>query len=72
MPVDPFKFSGCYPREKITNNGRYDVVSADYPLIGPFDAGDLKIVRGRQKKGGTTFRAHTSYDLLEKAIRAWN
>jgi len=42
---DSFRFPDRYKPERILPNGRRDIASADYPLIGPYDQGDREVVR---------------------------
>ena len=42
---DSWRFPDRYHPEKIKANGRHDIASSDYPLIGPYDQGDREVVR---------------------------
>jgi hypothetical protein len=42
---DSYHFPGRYYPEQIKPNGRRDIASGDYPLIGPYDQGDREVVR---------------------------
>ena len=42
---DSFRFPERYKPERILPNGRHEIASADYPLIGPYDQGDRDVVR---------------------------
>ena len=42
---DSYAFPGRYHPERIKANGRRDIASGDYPLIGPYDQGDREVVR---------------------------
>ncbi len=42
---DSFYFPGRYHPEKLRRDGRRDIASGDYPLIGPYDQGDREVVR---------------------------
>lgn len=42
---DSFRFPERYKPERILSNGRHEIASMDYPLIGPYDQGDREVVR---------------------------
>ncbi len=42
---DSYYFPGRYHPEKTKADGRHDIASGDYPLIGPYDQGDREVVR---------------------------
>lgn len=42
---DSFRFPGRYDPERIKADGRRDIASEDYPLIGAYDQGDPEVVR---------------------------
>lgn len=42
---DSFRFPGRYNPERIQPNGRREIASMDYPLIGLYDQGDREVVR---------------------------
>lgn len=42
---DSFRFPDRYRPERVLPNGRREIASADYPLIGPYDQGDPEVVR---------------------------
>lgn len=42
---DSFRFPDRYRPERRLPNGRHEIASADYPLIGPYDQGDPEVVR---------------------------
>jgi len=42
---DSYHFLGRYHPEQFKPNGRRDIGSGDYPLIGPYDQGDREVVR---------------------------
>jgi hypothetical protein len=42
---DSFRFPDRYKPERVLANGRREIASMDYPLIGPYDQGDREVVR---------------------------
>jgi hypothetical protein len=42
---DSFRFPDRYHPERVKGDGRRDIASMDYPLIGPYDQGDREVVR---------------------------
>jgi len=40
-----FRFPNRYKPDRILPNGRREIASMDYPLIGPYDQGDREVVR---------------------------
>src|ERR1022692_4502064 len=42
---DSYSFPERYHPEQVKPNGRHDIASGDYPLIGPYDQGDREVVR---------------------------
>lgn len=42
---DSYAFPGHFHPERLKADGRHDIASGDYPLIGPYDQGDPEVVR---------------------------
>ena len=42
---DSWAFPGRYHPERLKPDGRHDIASGDYPLIGPYDQGEREVVR---------------------------
>jgi hypothetical protein len=42
---DSFRFPDRYHPEKVKADGRREIATGDYPLIGPYDQGDREVVR---------------------------